>query len=290
MAALAWIAMAASVAAFPMPLVLPERIAPELLAAAARLDELTRSLTGNVAELRAAERISHHRLQTSIAACMQTAGRPYSWAPPRNFYADFTDADLGYGTGRVTIVDSLTEHGRRHMLNELAYARLEGTSSGTVRPADRQTYIRCRMALRRQPSSDLPPGAGLAGFGDLLEPAYRDPRVMAAWAGYRPCMRRQYGFEVGDRSHFLFQQRFSRKDAPIAGRRPASAAWTRGVADMEAAFAADADCRRPAYVLAMRHVADGLEAWEKRHRAEIGELRAMWRQQVTEAARLPSSG
>jgi hypothetical protein len=40
---------------------------------------------------------------------------------------------------------------------------------------------------------------------------------------------------------------------------------------------------RPAYELAMRYVADGLDAWEAGHRAEIDALRAVWRQRVAEA-------
>ncbi|HEX8345413.1 MAG TPA: hypothetical protein VF657_11875 [Actinoplanes sp.] len=59
------------------------------------------------------------------------------------------------------------------------------------------------------------------------------------------------------------------------------------MAAMQAVFAADADCRRPAYELAMRQVADGLDAFERHHRVQLDTVRAAWRQRVAEAAELP---
>ena len=63
--------------------------------------------------------------------------------------------------------------------------------------------------------------------------------------------------------------------------------WRRAVAGLERKFAADADCRRPAYEAAMRMVADRLDGWERKHRAEIAAVRADWHRRVDDAARLP---
>src|SRR6185437_13843695 len=66
---------------------------------AARLDALTISIYGSADELRAAERVNYHRIEDGTAACMRAAGRPYRPVPFEPFYRDFTDADVGYGTG-----------------------------------------------------------------------------------------------------------------------------------------------------------------------------------------------
>lgn len=108
----------------------------------------------------------------------------------------------------------------------------------------------------------------------------------AAMGDYRTCMKQRYGHNVDDRSDFLFGQRLDRDDAPVDGAPP-NAAWNRDVAAMQAVFAADADCRHPAYGLAMRQVADGLDAFEQRHRVQLDTIRAAWRQRVAEAAELP---
>jgi hypothetical protein len=59
------------------------------------------------------------------------------------------------------------------------------------------------------------------------------------------------------------------------------------VARIQTVFAADADCRRPSYDMAMRQVADGLDAFEQRHRGQLDTVRAAWRQRVEDAAGLP---
>ena len=274
-AALAWVGIAAAMAS-PVPG--PPESTVDVMVTAARLDALTRSLTGSIEELRAAELVSYHRGESAVLACMRAAGRPYRKRPFVSFYDGWTDADLGYGTGRGTVIDSLTEGGRRHILNEMAYARLE--HSRTLLPrrsvAD---WTKIRDCRTQHAGSGIPLGSELAGFPGL---SYYRPDVHAAMRTYRRCMRDRYGYEVTERPDSLLGARFSRDDAPIPGR-PATRAWIRGVAEMRAAFAADADCRRPAYELAMRYVADGLDAWEAGHRAEIDALRAMWRQRVAEA-------
>ncbi|MEV4134968.1 hypothetical protein AB0J72_22675 [Dactylosporangium sp. NPDC049742] len=62
---------------------------------------------------------------------------------------------------------------------------------------------------------------------------------------------------------------------------------TRPAGQIEAAFAADAACRRPAYELAMARVAPALGAWEAGHRAELDAVRQAWRRLVADATRLP---
>ena len=274
-AALAWVGIA-TVMASPVPG--PPESTVDVMVTAARLDALTRSLTGSIEELRAAELVSYHRGESAVVACMRAAGRPYRKRPFVSFYDGWTDADVGYGTGRGTVIDSLTERGSRHMLNEMAYARLEHSRTFLPRRsvADWTAIRNCRT---QRAGSGIPLGSELAGFPGL---SYHRPAVQAAMRGYPKCMRDRYGYQVTDRSDFLFRPRFSRDDAPIPGR-PATPAWTRGVAEMRAAFAADADCRRPAYELEMRYVADGLDAWEAGHRAEIDALRAVWRQRVADA-------
>ena len=127
----------------------------------------------------------------------------------------------------------------------------------------------------------------LSGFHDLMEPIDRDATVMKAWHGYDDCMTGRHGYIVGvDRSDFLFGPTFKLKDPPVDGA-PAGPAWHRAVAESKAVFAADAQCRRPAYVAAMRLVADGLDAWQARHRAELLTIRRAWHQREVAAARIP---
>ena len=73
-AALAWVGIAAAMAS-PAPG--PPESTVDVMVTAARLDALTRSLTGNIEELRAAELVSYHRGENAVLACMRAAGRPY---------------------------------------------------------------------------------------------------------------------------------------------------------------------------------------------------------------------
>lgn len=290
MAALVWVGTL-------LALIAPPTAAPgsaaddDVTATAQRLDDLQRSITGTVAERRAAELLSHHRTQDAVAACMARAGRPYRRAPFVSFFADFTDADLGYGVGKASLIDSVTAGGRIVVRNEMAYARLDRARSADLRRripmADKRTYYGCLSSTRRVAGHDVAPPAGayeLAHFDALV--GRPSGALAVAYAAYRPCMKNRYGHDVGDRSDFLFRPRIDRTDAPVDGR-PAGAAWTRGVAEIDAVFAADADCRRPAYVLAMRRLAAALDDWEREHRAELDAIRAAWRQRVADAARLP---
>jgi hypothetical protein len=99
-------------------------------------------------------------------------------------------------------------------------------------------------------------------------------------------MRDRYGYDVIERTDFLFAPRISYRDAPVEGRPP-GAAWTRGVKQIRAAFDADIDCRLPAYRIAMRLMAPRLRAWVRQHRIEIDTVRAAWKQRVGQARDLP---
>ncbi|MEV4344724.1 hypothetical protein AB0J83_09630 [Actinoplanes sp. NPDC049596] len=90
-------------------------------------------------------------------------------------------------------------------------------------------------------------------------------------------MKNRHGYVVdADRSDFLFKHR-------LVGAT-GSPEWRRGLAEMKAVFAADVDCRRPAYVVAMRLLAGRFDAWEDKHRAELLAVRRAWRSRVAEAA------
>ena len=288
MAAVGWVGILLALAPAPAR---PEAVpGGDARTIAERLDDVQRAITGDAAELRAAELVHYHRVEGGVAACMAAAGRPYRMAPFVSFYADFTDADVGYGTGRASVIDSLTEGGRRVVLNEIAFARLESGRAGRrVAPADVGVLNGCTGRFGHRAAYDIEPPAGAyelaASLDGLVGPWGTD--LTAAMDAYRPCMRRRYGHDVADRSDFLFRPRIDRSDAPLPGR-PATAAWHRGVAEIEAAFAADADCRRPAYDIAMALVAQRLDGWEKQHRTELDGIRAAWRQRVAAAARLPA--
>lgn len=263
---------------------------------AARLDALTVAITGGVEELRASERLNYHRVEGGTAACMAAAGRPYRKRPFASFYDGFTDADLGYGTGRASIIDSVTEMGRRLVLNEIAYARMERAglarpAGADVAPGDVGTLNRCTAQFQHRSYGDIdpPPGAyELANSLDmeLGEAVGDDRQTQAAWESYRPCMRARVGEDVPDRSDFLFRPRLPRAEAPVDGR-PQSAAWVHGLAAVETAFTADTQCRFPAYLAAMRIVAAHLDGWEQQHRADLDTIRKAWRQRVADAAQLP---
>ena len=108
-----WVAVLLAVSS-PAAGVAPPATTPAgVSATAARLDALVISITGNVQELRAAEILNYHRIEGGMAACMRAAGHRYRKQPYVSFYRDFTDADLGYGTGGATIFDSITAGPRR---------------------------------------------------------------------------------------------------------------------------------------------------------------------------------
>ena len=268
----------------------------EVEKAAARLDALTVAITGGVEELRASERLNYHRVEGGTAACMAAAGRPYRKRPFVSFYDGFTDADLGYGTGRASIIDSVTEMGRRLVLNEIAYARMEraglaNPAGAGVAPADVDTLNRCTAQFQHRSYGDIdpPPGAyELANSLDmeLGEAIGDDRRTQAAWESYRPCMRARVGEDVPDRSDFLFRPRLPRGEAPVDGR-PQSAAWVQGLAAVETAFTADTQCRFRAYLAAMSVVAAHLDSWEQQHRADLDTVRKEWRQRIADTAKLP---
>jgi len=288
---LAWFAVA-SLAVSPVPgRSSPERV--NIAATAARLDALHVRIAGNRTELQASELLNYHRVEGGVAACMRAAGKAYRVRPFVSRYDDFTDADLGVGTGSGSVIDSITDRGRRIILNELAGARLARAgvldSWGSVRPADSATLNRCTAPYQHRLYPDIDPPAGvyrLSHFPGLLDPVVRDPALIAAMRPYRGCMKQRYGYDVTERTDFLFAPRISYQDAPIDGRPPA-AAWTRGVKQIRAAFAADVECRLPAYRIAMRLIAPRLRAWERQHRTEIDAVRTAWRQRVVQARDLP---
>ncbi len=261
---------------------------------AARLDAVIRAITGSVEELQASEILSYHRVEGGVAACMTAAGRPYRMRPFVSLYDGFTDADLGYGTGSATVLDSVTEGGRRLVLNTVADARLARaglvrSGPGKIAPTDVDAFNRCTAPYGHRSYLDVDPPPGtyeLAGLTDLLATVLQDRQVITAWQRYPTCMRDRVGRDVPDRSDFLFQQWISSQDAPVDGGPP-NAARTRGLAEMQAAYAVDIECRFPAYLAAMRVVAANLDGWEQRHRAELTAVRAGWRQRVADAARLP---
>lgn len=266
---------------------------PDVARTAERLDRLQIAIRGNLQELRASELLNYHRVEGGVEACMAAAGKPYRRMPYVSLFEEFTDADLGYGAGGGGLLDTVVGGTRRFISNEIGFARLQRAgildrSAAVWRPEDVETLNGCtgRFEHRLYFDADPPPGTyQLAGMADL-EARLDDPRVLAAWSGYRPCMRARLGHDVDDRSEFLFRSWLSRADAPVGGQPP-NATWTAGVAAMEAAFATDVACRLPAYVAAMRIVAEHLDAWEHGHRTELDTIRAAWRQRVTEAARLP---
>ena len=264
----------------------------DLAATAVRLDALHISIVGNLAEHRASELLNYHRIEGGITDCMRAHGRPYRKAPFVSSYQDFTDADFGYGNGSATIIDSLTAGTRRWELNVIAGARLAraGVYDREVRPADVDVLNGCAkpFGYRQYPDVDPPAGAyRLASFIDLLEPVHRDAEVMKAWQGYNTCMKDRHGYLVGeDRSDFLFAPNARLNDPPVDGV-PAGPAWHRALTELKAVFAADVDCRRPAYVAAMRIVANRLDAWQSRHRTELLSIRHAWHQRVDAAAKPP---
>jgi hypothetical protein len=274
----------------------PGRPAPpdqDIAAVAARLDALHVRITGNREELEASELINYHRVEGGVARCMRAAGKQYRIRPFVSGYDGFTDADLGVGSGSGSVFDSITDRGRRIIRNELAAARLAPTgvldSWGSVRAADSPTLNRCTAPYGHQLYLGIEPPAGvyqLSHFPGLFDRASRDPAVLAAMRPYRTCMKQRYGYDVTERTDFLFAPRLSYQDAPIHGR-PATPAWHRGVRQIRAAFAADIACRLPAYRLAMRLIAPHVGAWEREHRAEIRAVRAAWRQRVEQARTLP---
>ena len=145
----------------------------DLEAAAARLDALSLSITGNLSELRATEVLNYRRVEGGIADCMRTHGRRYSPLPFVDFYQDFTDADLGYGNGRASIVDSLTAGTRRFELNEYAGVRLRraGITDPPIKAEGVDVFNGCTAPFEHRNYLDIDPPAGayqLAELGDVL--------------------------------------------------------------------------------------------------------------------------
>jgi hypothetical protein len=290
---LAWLAVA-SVAVPPAPgWSAPERRV-DIAATAARLDALHVRIAGHRGEWQATELINYHRVERGIAACIRATGRTYRPLPFVSHYDGFTDADLGFGAGSGSVFDSITDRGRRGILNELAAARADRAGVlaawGDVRPPDSTTLNRCTAPYQHRPYTNVDPPDGayrLSDFPGLLDLIARDPKVLAAMRPYRGCMKRRFGYIVDeDRTDFLYMPRISYEDAPIAGR-PAKPAWTRGIKQIRAAFDADTACRLPAYRLAMRMLAPRIGPWERQHRAEIAVVRAAWHHRVVQARQLP---
>lgn len=268
------------------------KAAPDVAATAAMLDELHIDITGDLEEMRAAELLNYHRVESGIQKCMSDAGRNYRPVPYVSFYEGFTDADLGYGNGWGTVVDSMTAKGRRFVLNEEAFARLEraGAVKRTANKADVEFLNGCAAKFESRAYFDFDPPAGvreLEGLEDLLEPVHNDQTVVTAMAGYQKCMKDRYGFKVEDRSDFLFTPRINRKDAPLPGKAP-NRAWKKGLAAIDKVFTADAECRRPAYDAAMKLLADRIEPWKEKNRDRLFAVRAGWRKAVGDAKKIPA--
>ncbi|GAA1648102.1 hypothetical protein [Actinoplanes couchii] len=264
--------------------------APDLAATAAQLDKLAIEIGGNLDERKAVELLNYHRVEGGVADCMQAAKRPYVPVPYVSFFDIFSPKDLGYGDSRATIVDSLTSHGRRLVLNQLAIARLEraGAIQRRAAKADVPVLNKCAAAFQNRGYHDFEPPAGvmeLGDFSDLLAPVQGDPSVVAAMAGYQNCMKQRHGFTVPDRSDFLLTPRLDRRFAPLPGK-PATLKWRTGLLAIDKAYKADADCRRPAYEAAMTLLADRIPEWRADNRDKLFAVRAGWRKAVTEAKKL----
>jgi hypothetical protein len=285
--ALVWIAVAPLAAAPAFGHNPPKRV--DIAVTAARLDALYLRIAGNRQEQRASELINYHRIEGGIYRCMRAAGKSYRIAPFVSRFDDFRNSDLGFGSGRGSVFDSITDRGRVSILNELAGARYARAGVldwwSWVPAADAATFNRCTAPYQHRMYPDIEPPAGvyeLSGFPGLLDTIERDPAVIAVMRPYRS------GYDVDERTDFLFAQRISYQDAPIDGR-PAKPAWTRGVKEIRAAFDADIDCRMPAYRIAMTLLAPRIDAWQKQHRTDITTIRAAWRLRVAKARHLPSA-
>lgn len=266
------------------------KAAPDPAAVAAQLDKLAVEVGGDLEEIKAAELLNYHRVEGGIESCMRRAGRAYTPVPYVSFYDIFTDADLGYGDRRASVVDSLTSNGRRTVLNELAVARLQraGALTRKISPDDQPVLDKCLAPLQSRGYHDFHPPAGMAElveFRDLLEPVERDPAVVAAMSGYQNCMK-QSGFTVTDRRAFLSEPRLDSRYAPLPGKR-ANLQWRKGLQAVNKAFKADATCRRPAYDAAMPLIADRLPSWRADNRDKLFAVRAGWRKAVSEAKKIP---
>lgn len=103
---------------------------------------------------------------------MRVAGYRYRKVPYVSFYQDFTDADLGVGTGGGSVIDSLTAGGRRAMLIEISFARLAraGVLQPSVPARDVAVFNACSGRFDHRQYRDIDPPAGaydLAGFPGL---------------------------------------------------------------------------------------------------------------------------
>lgn len=276
---LAWLAI--------VPLAAAPSAAPAAASSpAARLDALHVRIYGNKAELQASELLSYHQIEGGVTACMRAAGKTYRPAPFVSHYDEFTDADLGFGSGSGSVFDSITDRGQRMILNERAAARSARAGLPTwwdrMPVADGAAYNRCTAPYQHRTYPDIEPPAGVYQFpalGELFRPVVKNPAVIAAMRPYRSCMKQRYGYDVTERTDFLFASRISHRDAPIAGR-PTPVAWTRGIREIRTVFDADIACRLPAYRIAMRLLAPRIGPWQRQHRAELDAIRAAWQQRV----------
>jgi hypothetical protein len=258
----------------------------DLATTAARLDALHVRIHGHRTELQASELLSYHQIEGGVKACMRAAGKAYRPAPFVSHYDEFTDADLGFGSGSGSVFDSVTDRGRRMILNERAAARSARAGLLTwwdkMPPADVPAHNRCTAPYQHRTYPDFEPPAGVYLFpalGELFGPVVRDPAVIAAMRPYRSCMKRRFGYDVTERTDFLFAPRISYRDAPVAGR-PVPAAWSRGLRQIRVVFAADIACRLPAHRIAMRLLAPRIGPWQRKHHAELAAVRAAWQERV----------
>ena len=262
---------------------------PDIATTAAALDRLTVAVNGNVKQLTALQLLNYRRLEGGIARCMRAAGHPYRKAAYVNSFQDFSDADLGFGSGSGSVFDPVINGGRRIVVHAIGSARLEraGVFDHGVPARDNAAFQKCRARFdyRQYPDFDRPAAlAPMQYLPGLTDGIATHPAVKAAMLPYESCMKRKYGYvaEAEERTDFLYAPRVSYTDAPLDGETP-KRAWTQGIAKMEAAFAADADCRRPAYEIAMRMLAPRIGPWESKHRADLAAVRRVWRQQVAAA-------
>jgi len=133
--------------------------------------------------------------------------------------------------------------------------------------ADVDAFNTCTTPYEHRPyyDIDLPALAQHLDLDDLVTPLRDLPEVAAAEQPYHSCMKTR-GYTVDDRDDFLFSP------------RPPDA--------VEAAFTADATCRRPAYTIAMQALAARITPWQQQHRAQLDTIRQQWQHTLTEAAQL----
>jgi hypothetical protein len=245
-------------------------------------------LKGDVTERSAGEYEASYALQNPIAACMSQAGYDYVWWLSDSYRGfDVNPSALGGQTDWLAqldtrfVSDNATQLAQVHSDMRNGEAQLRAYAN--AHPGFVDQLGKCDADAGR-PGESSPTAHANVGveYSQILSSV--DASLDSHLGAYQSCMDTR-GFTVRDYPQLIshLQSRVpSESEIPVDGQ-PAGDQWSKFLRLEADAMTADAHCRKPEHLTAMRQLASKLDAFQTRHADGIAAVQSDWQRIVDSA-------